>query len=327
MPGAWGRLGPVAPPDLRLVLKPVPAAGASWEPPSPLGYSLLWVLEMAAWAGPAVAAGHIRARSPSAAPNPCHRSLHRPGHGRVRNNLSRGWQALHGVPGQWLEGRGGLGLLGAPPAQPEGCLGLRVPRCCPSPTPTPGAPSLSVPCACTRRAGAGFSSASSTSLWLGISAKPLPKNDLPLRKVSRSVSLSTSSSGTAGLRGSACTQPPQRGRFGLGQEPACHGGPPASTVASLCPPPAVFLCHGDMLRTAASLNSEEVGAVTQPRPAAVPTPACVSSAMFMQSSVNSSQRCLGLQSDGFYRSATVYVLMEIYVPYKKMYRLQEKNGS
>jgi len=57
-----------------------------------------------------------------------------------------------------------------------------------------------------------------------------------------------------------------------------------------------------------------------------PTSACASSAVFMQSSVNSSQRFLGLQSDGFYRSAAVYFLMEIYVPCKKMYTLQEKNG-
>lgn len=77
-----------------------------------------------------------------------------------------------------------------------------------------------------------------------------------------------------------------------------------------------------MLRTVASLNSADVGAVTPPQPAAAPTPACVSSAMFMQSS---SQGFLG--SDSFYRSVTVYFLMEIYVPYKKMCRLQEKNGS
>lgn len=105
MPGAWGRLGPVAPPDLRLVLKPVPAAGASWEPPSPLGYSLLWVLEM----------------------------LH--GQGRLQpqgtsERVVLQQHLIHAVRGSW-----GPGAAGSPPAQPEGCPGLRVPRRCPSPTP------------------------------------------------------------------------------------------------------------------------------------------------------------------------------------------------
>lgn len=61
--------------------------------------------------------------------------------------------------------------------------------------------------------------------------------------------------------------------------------------------------------------------------AAASTPACASSAVFTQSPVNSSQRFLGLPSDGFYKSATVYFLMEIYVPCKKTCGLQETISS
>lgn len=143
----------------------------------------------------------------------------------------------------------------------------------------------------------GFSSALSKSVWLIISARPLKKNDLQLQKVSQTVSLSKSSSGTAGLGGLCPHAAPQQGRFGF-RAGACllwgsSGSAHSSIALPLCPPPAALLCQGGVLRTVASLNSADIGAVTPPRQAAAP--ACASSAMFMQSSVNSSQRFLGLQ--------------------------------
>lgn len=153
----------------------------------------------------------------------------------------------------------------------------------------PGAPSPAVPCACSRRANA---------CWLFFSVKQISlahyfckifKKEQPPTAESQpkceSQQILGRVKGALPARRPPASQIRLQGRNlpAVMSSGVIHGG----IALPLCLLLLTFLCQGDALRTVASLNSVEVGAITPPQPAAALTPACASSAVFMQSSVNS----------------------------------------